>query len=113
MREDLLEQQDDDAQEDFEVDEDDVELDGEDAEEWTGFSQPEQEDSAPEDAAVETASPADEEEAQPVASTSKPIKETAKLLAHQDYEQPFDGELPNLLFLPLFSHILNCFNLTT
>ncbi|KAK9893420.1 P-loop containing nucleoside triphosphate hydrolase protein [Cystobasidium minutum MCA 4210] len=90
VREDLLEQQDDDAQEDFEVDEDDVELDGEDAEEWTGFSQPEQEDSATEDAAVETASPADEEEAQPVASTSKPIKEIAKLLAHQDYEQPFD-----------------------
>lgn len=98
MREELLEEQDNDTQEDFEVDDDDLELDGEEADEWTGFSQADQEDSAPEQNAEETALPAKEEEEQPVASTSKFVKETSKLLANEDYEQAFDGMLENLYF---------------
>lgn len=98
MREELLEEQGNDTQEDFEVEDDDVELDGEEAEEWTGFSQVDQEDSAPEESAEETTLPAGEEEEQPVASTSKFVKETTKLLANEDYEQAFDGMLEILYF---------------
>lgn len=77
------------AQEEFEVDDEDIELDGVDAEEWTGFSEPAHEDSANEEPADETLSSEVEE---PVASTSKPTKVTSGPLPNAEYETAFDGE---------------------
>jgi hypothetical protein len=98
VREDLLEakDEDDDAQEDFEVDDEDIELEGDDAEEWTGFSgsPAEDDDNVDESAAVEIKATKPEalQQEQPVASTSAPYKQASALLSTDVYEAPFDGK---------------------
>lgn len=97
VKEELMRQheQQEEAQEDFEVDDGDIELEGEEAEEWTGFSEPAQDESADEEPADETLPL---EAAGPVASTSKPVKPgkvASGLLDNAEYESTFNGEFTN------------------
>lgn len=95
VREDILDQKNDsdEEQEQFEVDDQDIELEEDDGEEWTGISES-QNDSEPQSL---TANDSEKGEAagssQPIASTSQTYLEpSAQILPSADYEVPLDGE---------------------
>lgn len=92
----LLQQQEEaEAEEDFVVEDDDIELAEEETEEWTGFSEPVQDESAPEGPADAEETPSEHTD-EPVASTSKPEPSVSSaLLDTSEYEQSFDGEQGN------------------
>lgn len=92
VKEELLEQKEaeTESQDVFEVEDDDIELQSEEeAEEWTGFSEPSPDNSATEGTTVQSTLPPEMDE--PVASTSKSAVPSSSLLDTSEYEQPFDG----------------------